>query len=60
MLAKEEVEKFTGILKEQLHRVARNSLQKNLDDKKQVTGDDFALFIADGVSFTGEVYNITS
>lgn len=30
VLAKEEVEKFTWILKEQLHRVARNALQKIL------------------------------
>lgn len=60
VLAKEEVEKFTWILKEQLHRVARNALQKNLDEKKQVSGDDFALFVWDSITFTGETYNIIS
>ena len=56
----EEVKKFTSLLKEQLYRVARNTLQKNLDDKKQSSGDDYALFSGDGVSFSGEVYEIIS
>ena len=56
----EEVKKLTGLLKEQLHRVARNALQKNLDEKKQASGDDFVLFIWDGVSFTGETFGIIS
>ncbi|MBX9809047.1 hypothetical protein K2X92_01525 [Candidatus Gracilibacteria bacterium] len=60
VVADEEVKKFTGLLKEQLHRVARNALQKNLDDKKESTGDDFVLFSGDGVSFSGETFQITS
>lgn len=55
-----EVKKFTGILTEQLRRVARNNLQKNLDEQKQSSGDDYALFSGDGVSFSGEIYEITS
>ncbi|MBC7498852.1 hypothetical protein H7170_04385 [Candidatus Gracilibacteria bacterium] len=55
-----EVTKFTGLLKEQLHRVARNTLQKNLDDKKVSSGDDYALFSGDAVAFTGETYEIIS
>lgn len=54
------MKKFTNLLREQLHRVARNNLQKNLDEKKQSSGDDYALFIGDGVSFSGETYNIVS
>jgi hypothetical protein len=60
IVAEEEVKKLTWLLKEQLHRVARNALQKNLDEKKQVSGDDFVLFIGDGVAFTGETYGIVS
>ncbi len=60
IVTEDEVKKFTGLLKEQLHRVARNTLQKNLDDKKQASGDDYALFSGDGVSFTGELYEIIS
>ncbi len=60
VVADEEIKKFTGLLKEQLYRVARNSLQKNLDDKKQASGDDFVLFSGDGVSFSGETYEISS
>ncbi len=52
--------KFTGLLKEQLHRVARNAIQKNLDDKKLASGDDYALFSGDAVAFTGETYEIVS
>jgi hypothetical protein len=59
-VSEDEVKKFTGLLKEQLHRVARNNLQKELDEKKQSTGDDYALFAGDGVSFTGELYGISS
>lgn len=59
-MSEDEVKKLTGLLKEQLHRVARNNLQKELDDKKQSTGDDYALFPGDGVSFTGEVFSISS
>ena len=55
-----EVKKLTGLLREQLHRVARNTLQKNLDDKKIASGDDYALFSGDAVSFTGEIYEIVS
>ena len=55
-----EVKKFTGILTEQLRRIARNTLQKNLDDKKQSSGDDYALFSGDGVSFSWEIYEIVS
>jgi len=40
--------------------VARNTLQKNLDEKKESTGDDFVLFSGDGVTFSGEVFAITS
>lgn len=60
VVADEEVKKFTWLLKEQLHRVARNALQKNLDDKKESTGDDFILFSGDGVSFSWEIFEITS
>ncbi len=60
IVSEEEVKKFTSLLKEQLYRVARNTLQKNLDDKKQSSGDDYALFSGDGVSFSGEVYEIIS
>jgi hypothetical protein len=60
IVAEDEIKKITGLLKEQLHRVARNSLQKNLDEKKESSGDDFALFIGDWVSFTGETYDIIS
>ncbi len=60
IVSEDEVKKFTWLLKEQLYRVARNTLQKNLDDKKQASGDDFALFIGDGISFSVEVYNIVS
>lgn len=52
--------KLTGLLKEQLYRVARNTLQKNLDDKKVASGDDYALFSGDAVSFSGETYEIIS
>lgn len=55
-----EVTKFTWLLKEQLHRVARNTLQKNLDEKKISSGDDYALFSWDAVAFTGETYEIIS
>ena len=55
-----EVTKLTGLLKEQLYRVARNTLQKNLDDKKVASGDDYALFSGDAVSFSGETYEIIS
>lgn len=40
--------------------MARNNLQQNLDEKKQSSGDDYALFIGDGVSFSGETFNIVS
>jgi hypothetical protein len=60
IVAEEEIKKITWLLKEQLHRVARNALQKNLDDKKQASGDDFVLFIGDAVAFTGETFDIVS
>jgi hypothetical protein len=60
IVSEDEVKKLTGLLKEQLHRVARNNLQKELDEKKQSTGDDYALFAGDGVSFTGEVFSVSS
>ena len=60
IVTEEEVKKFTNLLREQLHRVARNNLQKSLDEKKQASGDDYALFIGDGVSFSGETFNIIS
>ncbi len=60
IVAEDEIKKMTWLLKEQLHRVARNALQKNLDENKQASGDDFVLFIGDGVSFTWETYSIVS
>jgi hypothetical protein len=60
IVAEEEIKKITGLLKEQLHRVARNSLQKTLDEKKELSGDDFVLFIGDWVSFSGETFDIIS
>lgn len=47
-------------MKEQLYRVARNTLQQKLDEKKKSSGDDYALLMGDGVSFTGELYEVSS
>lgn len=55
-----EIDKFQWLMKEQLHRVARNSLQETLNEKKQTSGDDYSLFSGEGVSFTGETYEITT
>ena len=60
IVSEDEVKKFTGLLKEQVRRVARNNLQKNLDSKKESSWDDYALFSGEGVSFTGETYEIIS
>ena len=60
IVADEEIKKFKWLLKEQLHRVARNALQKKLDDEKNLSGTDFDLFSGDAVSFTGEVFTIVS
>ena len=40
--------------------MARNSLQKKLDEEKNLSGSDFELFSGDAVSFTGEIYSIVS
>ena len=40
--------------------MARNALQKKLDDEKNLSGSDFDLFSGDAVSFTGEVFTIVS
>lgn len=55
-----EVKKFEWILKEQLLRVARTNLQKTLDENKQKLGEDFALLMGDGVSFSGETITLVS
>ena len=60
IVADEEIKKFKWLLREQLHRVARNALQKKLDDEKNLSGSDFDLFSGDAVSFTGEVFTIVS
>lgn len=60
IVTEDEVKKLNWLLKEQLYRVARNTLQKNLDEQKVASGDDYALLSGDGVSFTGELYEINS
>jgi hypothetical protein len=47
-------------MREQLFRVARDELQSKLDNNKKSSGEDFALLMGDGISFTGENITIVS
>ncbi len=55
-----EVKKFEWILHEQLLRIARDELQAKLDDNKKNSGEDYALLMGDGITFTGETLSIAS
>ncbi len=55
-----EVAKFTGIIKEQLYRTARSTLQVRLDDENKKNGENYTLLMGDAVSFSGESIKITS
>ena len=55
-----EVSKFTGILREQLYRTARSSLQIRLDDENQKNRENYTLLMGDAVTFSGELIRITS
>lgn len=55
-----EIDKFKGILREQLLRVARDDLQDNLDANKKSSWEDYALLMGDGIVFTGETLSIAS
>jgi len=55
-----EVKKFEWILREQLLRIARDELQKKLDDNKKTSGEDYALLMGEGIVFTGETITLVS
>lgn len=60
LVTEDEVNKFKGILHEQLLRVARTELQTKLDENKKNSWDDYALLMGDGIAFTGETMDISS
>lgn len=60
IVTEEEVKKFSAILHEQLLRVAREKLQKTLDEAKQNSWEDYSLLMGDGVAFTGETISVIS
>lgn len=60
IVTESEIKKFEWILREQLLRVARDELQAKLDDNKKNSGEDFALLMGEGISFTGETLSIAS
>jgi hypothetical protein len=47
-----EVDKYKLLLREQLRRVARGTIEKQLDDTRQASGSDYALLSGDTVSFS--------
>ncbi len=49
-----EVKKFQWILKEQLVRVARDTIQNELTQNKEKLWEDYSLLMGEGISFTGE------
>lgn len=55
-----EVNKFKWVLHEQLMRNARDDLQRQLDENKKNSWEDYALLMGDGISFTGEIIDIAS
>lgn len=60
IVSEAEIKKFEWILREQLSRVARDELQTKLDENKKNSGEDYALLMWDGISFTGETVSIAS
>lgn len=60
IVSEAEIKKFEWILREQLLRVARDELQNKLDENKKNSGEDYALLMGDGISFTGETVSIAS
>ncbi len=55
-----EVSKFTGIIKEQLYRTARSTLQVRLDDENKKNGENYTLLMGDMVTYSGETIRIIS
>lgn len=60
IVTQNEVEKLKWLLKEQLHRVARNTLQQKLDENKKSSWDDYVLFSGNAVAFEGDIFEIIS
>lgn len=60
IVTESEVKKFEWILREQLLRIARDDLQAKLDDNKKSSGEDYALLMWEGITFTGETLAIAS
>ncbi len=47
-------------MREQLYRQARKKLQDTLDVNKENLGEDFALLVGEGITYTGETIEMTS
>lgn len=60
ILTQEELDSFKTLLQEQLQKLARNNLDKNLQMEHEKTGKDFALLVADAIKFSDINFSIVS